>query len=122
MPASSASGWPTGSTAHWTPAGPGRRATTAGGNVILELVGSEGVLSVDAFRPHLDVTAGIPGRAHWRPWGRSPDHGLIDDFADMIRTGRDPSISGHDGLQALRVALAAYESAQTGQPVALDHG
>lgn len=92
------------------------------GNVILELVGSEGVLSVDAFRPHLDVTAGTPRRSYWHPWGRSPDHGLIDDFADMIRTGREPSISGHDGLQALRVALAAYESAQTGQPVALDHG
>lgn len=89
------------------------------GNVTMELVGAEGVLSVDAFRQHLTLTPTALGRTVWQPWGESPDQGLLDDFIDMIRTDRAPSISGEDGLQALQVALAAYESARTGLPVSL---
>ncbi len=89
------------------------------GNVTMELVGAEGVLSVDAFRQHLTLTPTTLGRTVWQPWGESPDQGLLDDFIDMIRTDRAPSISGEDGLQALQVALAAYESARTGLPVSL---
>ena len=37
----------------------------------------------------------------------------------MIQTGRDPSITGEDGLKALEVALAAYRSAETNEPVKL---
>ena len=95
---------------------PGHRTR---GNVTMELVGSRGVLTLDAFRQHLTVTNAEAGRTRWQPWGVSPDQGLIDDFLDMIRTEREPSITGRDGLQALQVALAAYESARTGQPVSL---
>lgn len=89
------------------------------GNVTMELVGARGVLTVDAFRHNLTITNAEAGGTRWQPWGTSPDQGLTDDFLDMIRTAREPSITGHDGLQALRVALAAYESARTGQPVSL---
>jgi hypothetical protein len=37
----------------------------------------------------------------------------------MIRTGREPFISGYDGLKALEVALGAYRSHETGHPVRL---
>lgn len=47
------------------------------------------------------------------------DSGLIKDFVDAVEQGRDPSVSGYDGLKALEVALAAYESARTRQPVSL---
>ncbi len=89
------------------------------GNVTMELVGAEGVLSVDAFRQHLTLTRSALGRTRWQPWGTSPDQGLMDDFIDMMRTGRAPSITGNDGLKALQVALAAYESVRTGLPVPL---
>lgn len=45
------------------------------------------------------------------------DLGLINDFIDMVRTGREPSITGVDGLRALEVALAAYQSAARGEAV-----
>ena len=89
------------------------------GNVALEIVGSEGVLAVDAFGQALTLTCEETGRTHMQPWGTSPDMGLIRDFVDMIQQGRGPSISGHDGVQALRVALAAYTSARTRTPVSL---
>lgn len=89
------------------------------GNVTLEIVGSEGVLAVDAFGQALTLTREDTGRTQMHPWGTSPDMGLIRDFVATVRLRRQPSISGYDGMQALRVALAAYQSARTGLPVAL---
>lgn len=37
------------------------------------------------------------------------------DFADAIRTGRKPLVSGHDGLSALEVVEAIYRACRTGQ-------
>jgi len=39
------------------------------------------------------------------------DLGLIKDWVDAVATEKAPSVSGEDGLKALEVALAAYESA-----------
>ncbi|MDO8186277.1 Gfo/Idh/MocA family oxidoreductase [Conexibacter sp. JD483] len=41
----------------------------------------------------------------------------LGEFAAAIRERRDPSVSGEDGRRALRVALAALESARTGAAV-----
>jgi hypothetical protein len=37
----------------------------------------------------------------------------------MITEGRAPSITGQDGLRALQVALAAYQSAAAGVPITI---
>ena len=47
------------------------------------------------------------------------DSGLIKDFVAAVVEDREPSITGWDGLKALEVPLAAYESARRGQPVRL---
>jgi predicted dehydrogenase len=44
---------------------------------------------------------------------------MLEEFVESIRQDRDPAVSWNDGYQALRVALAAYESARTGQPIEL---
>ena len=44
---------------------------------------------------------------------------MIDDFIGAVRDGRPPASTGEDGLAALQVALAAYESGRLGQPVAI---
>jgi predicted dehydrogenase len=44
---------------------------------------------------------------------------MIAEFAAAIADGRAPVVSGEDGLFALEVTLAAYESAGTGRPVGL---
>jgi predicted dehydrogenase len=89
------------------------------GDVKIELVGEKGGASVDALRQHLHVTSVAEGRMQWQPWGSNMDMGLIRDFVEMIRSGREPSINGLDGLRSLEVALAAYRSAETGMPVTL---
>lgn len=42
------------------------------------------------------------------------------DFLAAIDAGRDPSVTGEDGLRALEICLAVYRSAATGRPVAID--
>ncbi|AKK30716.1 Gfo/Idh/MocA family oxidoreductase [Mycobacterium sp. EPa45] len=65
--------------------------------------------------------------------GRSPDHASpanIDlfagayvaqfaHFAECIRTGTEPSVTGHNARTALEIALAARESVETGAPVSM---
>ncbi|MGW7541015.1 Gfo/Idh/MocA family oxidoreductase [Streptomyces sp. NPDC054770] len=41
----------------------------------------------------------------------------LADFAEAVRTGRTPSVTGEDARAALAVALAAVESVTTGGPV-----
>jgi predicted dehydrogenase len=89
------------------------------GDVKIEILGELGWIKGDAFQQNLAVSAADWGKTNWLPWGSNMDLALVRDFVDSIRHGREPSISGQDGLKALEVALAAYESARTGQPVAL---
>lgn len=87
------------------------------GDVTLEIVGSEGTLTVDAFAQKLDVY-GKEG-VNWNYWGDNMDFGLVNDFLESVSNGKDPSISGYDGLKALEVALAAYDSSEKKQPIKL---
>jgi predicted dehydrogenase len=89
------------------------------GDVKLEVLGERGIVRVDAFNQNLAVYSDQVGKGQWVNWGSNIDLGLIRDFVDMMVTGREPSITGHDGLKALEVALAAYRSAGQGKPVSL---
>jgi predicted dehydrogenase len=89
------------------------------GDVKIEVLGDKGIVRVDAFAQHLTVASNKAGKTRQSGWGSDMDRGLIQDFIEMIREDRAPSITGYDGLKAMEVALAAYESARTGKPVAL---
>lgn len=89
------------------------------GDVKIEVLGEKGLVRVDAFSQHVAVSSDKTGKTSWAGWGSNIDAGLMADFVEMIREGREPSITGYDGLKALEVALAAYESARTGQPVSI---
>jgi predicted dehydrogenase len=92
------------------------------GDVTIEVIGERGVIRLDAFKQHLAVYSNQTIKTQWVHWGSNIDLGLIRDFVEMITEGREPSITGYDGLKALEVALAAYRSAETGQPVPLPLG
>lgn len=89
------------------------------GDVKIEVTAEQGVIFVDAFRQHVAVSSNRSGKTQWAGWGSNMDAGLVRDFIDMIRNDTEPSITGTDGLRALEVALAAYQSAQLREPVKL---
>ena len=89
------------------------------GDVKIEVLGERGLVRVDAFEQNLTLTSASARKTEAVGWGSDADQGLIQDFLEMIQTGRDPSITGEDGLRALAVALAAYRSAETNEPVKL---
>ncbi|QQE80559.1 Gfo/Idh/MocA family protein [Alicyclobacillus sp. SO9] len=91
------------------------------GDVTLEVIGTKGVTKVDAFSQHVTLYSDLDNRVSEEFWGDSMDIELIRDFLSCIKEHRSPSITGTDGLKALEVALAAYQSAETNQPVKLTH-
>ena len=90
------------------------------GHLKMELFGDRGALSVDAFAQHLRVwSEALERTPSWVGWGDNPDLAMIKAFVASVREDREPPVTWRDGYEALRVALACYESAERGEPVAL---
>lgn len=89
------------------------------GDVTLEIIGTQGSLTIDAFAQKNDVYSDAAMKANWSYWGDDMDIGLVNSFVDSIIQGKPVQISGEDGYLSARVGLAAYESARTGKPVQL---
>lgn len=70
----------------------------------------------DAHHPQYPREAGarLGGFKYVRSWAAE-----FTEFADAIREGREPSVSGADAVRALEVIDAAFESDETGRPVEL---
>jgi predicted dehydrogenase len=90
----------------------------------LRVVGTEGLVGLDETQQSLRVASDVrPERGvTWEAFGISPDMEMVRHFVHCVRTGEAlaPGASGEDGLRALEIALAAYESVRTGQPVTLE--
>ncbi|MCG3209218.1 MAG: Myo-inositol 2-dehydrogenase [Anaerolineae bacterium] len=93
----------------------------------LEIAGSDGWLEADsdkmaAIRLHLHQTqtdapdVPLPGS----PLSESPYTTQLKSFYAALAHDAPVPITAADGLAALQIALAAIESAQTGQPVTID--
>jgi len=89
------------------------------GDLYLEVVGTDMVAEADLMRQSLDrITLDQPNY-QWDFWGANMDYYLVREFVDSFREDREPSITALDGVRALEVAVGAYESAKSGQPVKL---
>ncbi|PPA70380.1 Gfo/Idh/MocA family protein [Jeotgalibacillus proteolyticus] len=86
------------------------------GDVTLEIIGTGGTLSVNAFDQKLELYSDTDGIS-WNFWGDDMNTAMLLDFTNAIKKGQKPAITGHDGLKALEAALCAYESAERGVPV-----
>ncbi len=89
------------------------------GGLALDIIGDQGVVSVDAFRQQMVLYSNRDQPPAWLPWMSDPDQEMIGEFMAAIVEKRPPRVTGEDGYRALEVALAAYRSAELGQPVAL---
>lgn len=93
------------------------------GDATLELVGTRGSIDVDCFDQTFKLTrdngpqTGIASVY----WGSDPNVGLIRDFVDAVGTDRRPEISPDDAVDAVAVVEAAYESAESDDPVSVSY-
>jgi predicted dehydrogenase len=87
------------------------------GHLKLEVIGEKGSLEVDAFAQHLNV---YRDRLTWQNWGSDPNRVMLEEFIASIREARAPSLTWQDGFEALRVALACYESSDAKQPIRME--
>jgi len=86
------------------------------GDVTLEVIGTNGTLSVDAFGQNVHVYADDHGYKR-NFWGDSADGELVNDFVTNVIENKQPTVTGFDGLKAVEVAIAAYESSDKHEPV-----
>jgi predicted dehydrogenase len=90
------------------------------GGLSIEAVGSEGVITADAFRQHLVVYGGTQAGASWPFWGSDANAAMLAEFIAAIREDREPVVTGVDGLRAIEVVDAAYRSIESGEPVSVE--
>lgn len=89
------------------------------GDVTMNVVGEGGVIEMDMFGQELQKYGEASPSHRTLGWGSSLDSLMVREFLEAIEQNRSPAATGLDGWQAARVALAGYESLQTGRPVSL---
>jgi predicted dehydrogenase len=89
----------------------------------LRLVGTEGSLDIRDSADSLNVVSTRADQRGLRlvSFAEDVDLSMIEAFARSVRAGEalDPCATGTDGLRALEIALAGYESAASHRPVSL---
>jgi predicted dehydrogenase len=88
------------------------------GDVTMTVVGDRGVIEMDMFGPAVEVYGKTSGYSA-AGFGADLDALLVEEFVRSCLDKRPPRVTGFDGAQAARVALAGYASVETGQPVQL---
>lgn len=89
------------------------------GDVRLAVTGDKGVMEVDLFAQALDLFTDQNPTHREVGYGTSLDRELLDAFTQAITTKSEPPISLDDGLAASAIAIAAAQSAQKDEPVAI---
>ena len=86
-------------------------------------VAIEALSELTRTRPELPVRLDVYGRredgVRWRAFGDDANAGMLREFLDAVRDGRQPAITGTDGLRAVEIVDAAYRSIASGAPVGL---
>jgi predicted dehydrogenase len=92
------------------------------GDATLEFVGTDGTLAIDCTGESLThtVASGEEAGVHTVPYGADPTANLVADFVAAVRDGREPLVTPDDGLEAVAVVEAAYESAASAESVAVE--
>ncbi len=88
------------------------------GHLKMELIGENGAVNVDAFAQHLNVYSKTAARpASWLGWGSDANAAMVQEFLASVREKREPAVTWRDGFEAMRVALACYESSKSRQVI-----
>ncbi|MEM4314936.1 MAG: Gfo/Idh/MocA family oxidoreductase [Nitrososphaerota archaeon] len=90
------------------------------GDVTLELLGTLGIIQIDAFRQNVSFIGSEKpdDRLSWHYYGCNPDMLMVRDFLRCILEDAQPLAGVYDGRQGVSVTLASYESSKLGRAVA----
>ncbi|NOU98251.1 gfo/Idh/MocA family oxidoreductase [Paenibacillus sp. LMG 31456] len=98
------------------------RSFSTWGDVTLRIVGTEGVIHLDAFAQAGNLWENNAELSHrMLPWADNSNEALVAEFVASIREERPSAITGLDGLRAAEAAWAAYESAALIKPIQVKH-
>ncbi len=89
------------------------------GDVTMEIVGEQGSITLDAFNQKIELYNNDAVKGEWAFWGDDVNLGLVKSFLKIVDQPGTPPITGRDGLKAVEVALAAYQSRDSGAQVSL---
>ncbi|MDW0112426.1 Gfo/Idh/MocA family oxidoreductase [Sporosarcina saromensis] len=89
------------------------------GDATIEVIGTKQTVKVDVFQEHFRMFTNDNKSLENVFWGNDMDFGLIQDFVNCVKEGREPSITGYDGLKSLEVSLAGYESSKLNKTIHL---
>ncbi len=87
--------------------------------VDMQIIGTKGVIELKAFAQVLHLDDQTNQRFEDIGWNEGGDEGLIKEFVQVCATAKTPLVTGLDGLRALEIALASYESSRTNEAVSL---
>lgn len=88
------------------------------GDVTMNIVGDEGVMEMNMFGTETQVTTLTSNPSYQsHGWGSGMDEAMVNEFVRACLDDREPAVTGFDGLQAARVSLAGYRSAEIGEVV-----
>lgn len=87
------------------------------GDVTMKILGEKGVIELDLFVQGLDLFSDASGAHGMVGYTSNLDQAMVDEFLLAHAQRRAPMVTMKDGLAAADLALAAYESAKSGQPV-----
>jgi predicted dehydrogenase len=91
------------------------------GHFKMDIVGENGFIVMDNMAQHLNVySKRLPRNPTWINYGIDVNQRMVNEFAAAIREDREPSVTWRDGYEAVRVALACFQSAEMGEPVRLE--
>lgn len=89
------------------------------GDVTLGVTGTRGVTELDMFAQESVLYDDARGRVRYQGWGSNIDRGLVAAWVRALASGAPVPVTGEDGLRAVEVVEAAYESASSARPVAV---
>ena len=86
------------------------------------MTGTRGQVRYEPFGTEMSVRTNEGDRSIALPDAGRGARGVIREFRDAIDEGREPVMSGEEGLADLAVVLAAYRSVETRKPAAVSLG